>query len=350
MSATTMTAAQPAPEALATTRARRPPRRVLGVRLVALVEIAVFLAAALALDALMGAGDRFAGVSPHPFWIVVLLASCYYGTNEGLAAALLAAAALLVGNLPEQAMHEDFYVWLLKATAQPILWCTAAVVLGEIRESQRRAYEAQRERLEETHEQARAITDAYERLCRVKEGLEARVAGQLRTVHTMYQASRAIERQDVGEVLAGVSGLVRLVLNPQKFSLFLLNGRTLEAAASEGWAADDPFACEFDASSALFEAIVARRQTLVIADPAHQPVLAGQGMLAGALVGADTGEVVGMLKIESIAFADLHPLSVQNFALLCEWIGNAFANAQRIERLRQAHAAQAVRAVQDAQP
>ena len=46
-------------------------------------------------DHLLFGGDRFAAVSPHPFWIVVLLIAAQYGTSEALAAAALASAALL---------------------------------------------------------------------------------------------------------------------------------------------------------------------------------------------------------------------------------------------------------------
>ena len=62
-------------------------RAILGLRVSALVETLLFLAVALLVDSLLGAGDRFSEISPHPFWIIVLLVSTYYGTNEGLATA-----------------------------------------------------------------------------------------------------------------------------------------------------------------------------------------------------------------------------------------------------------------------
>ena len=46
-----------------------PPRHVAGVRLSALLEIVAFVAIALAIDALWGAHNRYADLSPHPFWI-----------------------------------------------------------------------------------------------------------------------------------------------------------------------------------------------------------------------------------------------------------------------------------------
>ena len=112
----------------------RSPRRIFGVRLSALLEIIGFLAVTLVFSLLFDAGNRFLNVSPHPFWIPVLLVSAYYGANEGLAAAILSAAALLTGNLPEQGSSEDLSAWLLRVTAEPVLWFVAAIALGQVGE------------------------------------------------------------------------------------------------------------------------------------------------------------------------------------------------------------------------
>ena len=190
-------------------------------------------------DNLLFGGDRFAAVSPHPFWIVVLLIAAQYGTSEALAAAALASAALLFDNLPEQAFNEDLYAWLLRVSVNPVLWCIAAVTLGEIRAGHRRKAETLQEEMAEAQEQARAIAEAYEHLLQIKTTLEVLVAGQVRTVRTMYTAARAIERQSIVEVLTGIPHLVRTVMDPEKFSFYLLNGATLEAAANEGWRSGD---------------------------------------------------------------------------------------------------------------
>jgi hypothetical protein len=314
--------------------AERPRRRILGVRVAAIAEILAFFALAFAIDTLLLDGDRFAGLSPHPFWIIVLLAATQYGTNEGLLAAGAATAALLIGNLPEQGFSEDLYTWLLRVTGVPVLWFITAVVLGEICGGHRREREALRGKLAAIREQSRAISDAYDRLSRIKDGLEARVAGQVRTVRAMYDASRAIDRQGTGEVLIGVAGLVQSVLNPIKFSLFLLNGDKLEAAANEGWTPEDRYAREFDSTSLLFETIVGLRDILVGVNPEHETILRREGILAGPLVSEETGTVVGMLKIEEIAFVELNPSTVQNFIIVCNWVGTAYDNAQRFERLQ----------------
>jgi polysaccharide biosynthesis protein PelD len=311
----------------------RRPRRILGFRIAALIETGTLLAAALAVDELLLGGNRFAGVTPHPFWAVVLLAAAQYGTREGILAAALAAAALMVGRLPEQGFGEDLNAWLLRIGETPVLWFAAGVVFGEIRDGHRREADALRENLTELREQASAIAEAYERLSATKAELETRVAGQVRTVHAMYAAARAIEQQGTGEVLIGVAPLVRSVLSPAKFSLFLLNGQLLEAAATEGWHSDDQFLRVFDPASPLFLAVIGRRQILTGANAEYEAILRGEGMLAGPLVSEETGKVVGMLKIEEIPFIELTLSSVQSFRILCDWIGTAYDNALRYERL-----------------
>ena len=315
----------------------RPPRKIAGLRASAVVETVVLLGAALLVDRFLFNGDRFAGVSPHPFWIVVLLVAAQYGTSEALIAAALASAALLVNNLPEQAFNEDLYTWLLRISWNPVLWCIAAVTLGEIRAGQRRKAEALQEELTAALEQARAFADAYERQSEIKTTLEVLVAGQHRTVRTMHAAARAIERQSTIEVLTGIPHLVRSVIGPEKFSFFLLNGNTLELAANKGWSAGDSFRRAFHAGSLLFAAVVQERQFLVASDPEHELILEGEGLLAGPLFSEETGEVFGVLKIESMPFHELTPAALQNFQILCDWVGTAFAKAQRFERLRSAH-------------
>jgi polysaccharide biosynthesis protein PelD len=309
-------------------------RFFLGLRVLALAEICTFLLLALLVDAIWGLHNRFANLSPHPFWIIVVLISTYYGTREGLMAAAMASIALLFGNFPEQRIDELGSDWLLRATGQPLLWCLCALALGLFADTFRNRFVRLDHELGEARSQLATITEAYERLLALNRRLEARVVGQVCTVNAMYKASRAIDRLGIGEVLVGVTELVREVMNPGKFSLFLRSGSRLEAAANEGWTVDESFACDIDASSPLYEAIVTNRRFLVVTDPANAVLLGNEGLLAGPLINDETGDVVGMLKIESIGFLDLNWSNIQNFRIMCDWIGSALANAQRVENLQ----------------
>jgi hypothetical protein len=305
---------------------------LLGVRRAAIVETAAFLALALAVDFVFFDFDRFATLSPHPFWAIVLLCAIQYGTTEGLLAAAAASAALLVGNVPPQRFDQDLYQWLLGVTLQPLLWAVAAVIFGELQGRVRRERDLLREEVLQSRKREEVITAAYRKLDARRENLEARVAGQLRTVFAIYNAAKGIEHMGTREVQAGVSGLVGTVMSPRRFSLFLLSGESLGLAISEGWEdAETVYARAFDGQSRLFQAIVGSHRTLVAAVAEDEAALGGEGLLAGPLLNVDTGEVIGMLKIEEMGFLDLSTTSVENFRLLCEWIGTAYAQARRFE-------------------
>ena len=214
---------------------RSAPRSFLGLRVSALVETLAFLAVALIVDYAVGSGDRFSGISPHPFWIIVLLVSTYYGTNEGLFAAGLCAIALLAGNIPEQGFNEERTAWLLRITSDPVLWILAALFLGEISSGRRRKNQELTTSIGESHKQNAAVTEAYELLSEAKASLEVRIAAQGQTLRSVYQASRSIEQQDVAGVVNGAIDFVRAVMAPKKFSLFLLNGDELSIEAKDGW-------------------------------------------------------------------------------------------------------------------
>lgn len=309
---------------------------VFGIRRSAIFEIVGFLALALVFDALFLDGKRLSAIDPHPFWAIVLLAAVQYGTSEGLLAAILSAAALLIGNVPEQRFGQDLYDWLLSFSIEPLLWILAAVAFGELREGHRRERDRLSEDLAATRKREETLASSYRGLETFKNVLEERVAGQLRTVFSVYNAAKSIEKLGTGEVLLGISDLVRAVIGPRKFSVFLLNGGVAEAATCEGWTPDDTYSRTFDDSSLLFQEVIGARRLLNATVEADQRKLAGQGVLAGPLTSIDTGEVVGMLKVEDIEFLDLNLSTVQNFRLLCEWIGTSFATARRFEEVSQA--------------
>ena len=304
---------------------------VAGIPAAALVEIALLIGAGLLCDILFLDGTRFRAMPQHPFWIPVLLVAVQYGTNAGLAAATAATLALLAGNLPPQALFQDRFAWLSEVVHLPLLWFVAAVVLGELRTRQIREREALRKQLAEVLHRENVLAEAYNRLNAAREALETRLAGQMRTSLMLYEAAKGIEKLDPSEVLLGVSKLVKSVMNPEKFSLYLLRNGSLELALAEGWTSGDSYPGHYGPRSRIFHEAVGRQRVLSVANPDDEFVLAGEGLIAAPLIVPDTGLVAGMLKIEKLGFLDLNFSNVKTFQVLCQWIGAAYENAVRYQ-------------------
>lgn len=308
-----------------------PPREVLGIRATALIEIAIFFAVALAIDWLAFDGERFRDVSPHPFWAVVVLVSLQYGTNEGLIAAVVASAALLIGNIPPQPLSLDLFAYLFELSKTPLMWAATGLVVGELRSRHLRERADLRRRLTEAEAQAQLITAAYESMSTAKDELEARIAGQFRTLLTVFRAAMAIERLDAAGVIDGANALVAAILNPDRFSVWLLKDAHIEAAHVVGWKDDDRYARTISDDSPLYRRTIAERGMLCVARRTDEKALEGEGVLAGPLQDPDTGEVYGLLKVETLGLLDLTPATIENFQLLCDWLGSNLALAKRYE-------------------
>lgn len=304
-------------------------RRIIGIRASAIVETIGFLAIAIGVDYLFFDGSRFFATAPHPFWIILLLITIQYGTGEAMLAAALCSAVLLLGDLPEQRIDQTIYDYAFLLAQRPVMWFTTAVVLGELRARQIRERDMLFEQVDRLNAQFKKLSEAYVRIERVRDNLEVRVAGQVNTFVTTYKAARAIERQDPGEVLLGVVEVIRAVMDPRKFSLYLLHNNVLEAAIQDGWEDNDNkrYAQVFNSDSAIFRVIVGEHRTICAANHVDENILVAQGVLAGPLISAESGEVIGMMKIEEADLLDINMSAVENFRALSSWIGTAYANA-----------------------
>ena len=295
----------------------------------------LFLGVLLIVDGLFFGGSRFWEVSPHPFWIIVLLLSVQYGTREGLMAAACSSCALLIGNIPVAPITQDLYGYYSDVSRNPLLWFITSLVLGEIRQRHIRERDELRHRLIEANRNEEFIAASHDRLNHIKERLESRLAAQMKSLITVYETAKDIERLEEAEVLAGVINVVRSAMNPEQFSLYLLGDSALKLSLQEGWPDDARYARDFHPQSPLFEQVIARQRLVCCARPEDEEALRGEGMLAGPLLCTETGEVLGMLKIEAMGFADLNLSTVQAFRVLCEWIGTTCANARKYQEARE---------------
>lgn len=308
-------------------------RKIAGLRVSALVEIAIFFAIAFLLEMALDVSPRYMDTWPHPYWAIVLIVSVQYGSNEGLVAVFAATLALLLFNFPEQRIDQDFYGWIFSIFIRPLMWLVAAVVLGEISLRQiRKRYELQKE-LDESHERETTFARNYEQAKARKEKLELNIAGQLRTETASYRAAKAIEKLNPNDVVEGVTNLVKSSLGPEKFSLYMLNGDVLEQRMHSGWGEQDIAGAEpeYRSHTQLYQSVIGRKEVLSVVNEEHERILSGQGIIAGPLLDTETNTVLGMLKIEDMPFLELNLNTIETFRAICEWIALAMTNAEHYQ-------------------
>ncbi|WP_173932855.1 hypothetical protein [Chelativorans sp. Marseille-P2723] len=99
-------------------------------------------------------------LSPHPFWIPILLAVVQYGLTAGLVTVAIASSLhWVMGGWSSPVDHADFYAYLQANLHESILWLLSVAVLGLIRQKQFDELEDLREEAAQREKQARTLAD-----------------------------------------------------------------------------------------------------------------------------------------------------------------------------------------------
>ncbi|MDE3056036.1 MAG: GAF domain-containing protein [Verrucomicrobiota bacterium] len=299
------------------------PVRIFGFRLAACIEMGLFFLTLSLLALFFSIPYNYYQYALHPYWIAVILISAQYGTNEGLLAALISTLLYLLGpQSPHNYLLSSFDSFFLLAKL-PILWFVSAIVLGELRRKHIYDFEAVKKVALEAEAREKEVAESYRALKISKERLEVRVVGELETTLAAISAFRKLESTDIATLLQGASDLIKTLVAPEKFSLFLLQKGTLEKRLSDGWESKDSFASSFASNAPLYQEVIVERRTvsLLTSDPA---LLGKEGVVAVPLMNGDTP--LGMIKIEGIPFFRLKMAQVETLRLLGEWIGKALSH------------------------
>jgi hypothetical protein len=99
----------------------------------AVVEICILLVLPGLLEWLWLPFPDITTFQPHPYWIAILILSLQYGTVSGLLAAAVAIIATAVIGLPEPDIGEKHFAYLIRIWTQPVMWISAALLLGHFR-------------------------------------------------------------------------------------------------------------------------------------------------------------------------------------------------------------------------
>lgn len=174
----------------------------------------------MAVDRLLFAGDQFASVAPHPFWLPVLLAATQYGVAAGMFAAAAASVALYAGGLPAQAAGADYYDYAAYVTTKPALWFAAALLLGGLRAVQIRHAERTAERLAETSAYAETIASAFKQARGEIERLETRIAGDTATVGGLLRQLAQLDLRDGAACSPILNGLAADMIGAAQVTVF----------------------------------------------------------------------------------------------------------------------------------
>jgi polysaccharide biosynthesis protein PelD len=296
----------------------------------AMIELIVLMAIMIAIDWAFPALS-FLTLEPSPFWLPVLLLSLQYGTVAGLLAAAAATAAYVFNGFAEQAIGENFFAYLLRIWALPILWIGVALVLGQFRLRQISEKQGLRQALAmRTHESQRLggyATDLEERCQRLERQLTTRVSVPVKPVLDVL-AEISGPTLDIATALDRIS---QRIWPGSRVSVFAYKASGCDVIGSSGWGEAASWATTLAPTHPLYRAIFNERRAVSIFNIGDEAVLAGQGMAAQPILAADSASVIGMLKIEVIDPAVFDQQTTSHLALMARLFSVVLSEPRAVE-------------------
>lgn len=291
---------------------------------IALLEIFVLIVPLTLLDYYVPSFPNLADFQPHPFWLPVLLLSLQYGTLSGLVAAAVAILATLYIGWPQQDIGENHFAYLLRISTQPALWIGTALVLGQFRLRQiERKLELQR-LVDELTTQRNAIAEFSGNLRSRCDALERHIASRRQSSGpSAVDALAQLGGASWDRLPAAFAHAIEAVFGPSTATLLINTGDGLATAATAGARDGTGPARRITAAEPIHRAVVVEGRTLCVLAAGDEQVLAGHG-IAAVPVMASTGErVVGLVKLEETAPAELCDHTIARLGLVASVLAPA---------------------------
>ncbi|GJD52653.1 hypothetical protein OPKNFCMD_5419 [Methylobacterium crusticola] len=185
-------------------------------------------------------GNRFASITPRPFWIPVLLMSVQYGLAGGVFAAFASTLALYSGALPSQVATQDYYAYSRLIVAEPMSWLACALVLGGMSSLQlAHAAEVRRQR-DDAQAAAEDLGHGLQQALADLGYLELQIAAETRTAGAIARAFASLDPAGPERLAASFAEFARLIVGSRDLTVYVPRGETWVALGHAGEVRDAP--------------------------------------------------------------------------------------------------------------
>lgn len=272
----------------------------------------------------------FSGVNPHPYWIVIVPIAVRYGFKGGLWAGFLSGLTMIAMmrlNLPDISLSEFMEI---RHFSQPILFITAGIVIGEIREAQKRRFQDLKTEFNDISAAFENLSERYETLENAKQEIDTRIISQEHTLSTLYEAAQALKSLNEEEIYPAVLNLLKDFIAVEACSIYKLSDNKLQLVTSSGdMKGTRPQEAPTDEGimgHAILSGETVSINTLISSKEfSDQKVL--DIIISAPLVNSEN-EIMGILNIEEISFVKFNPQTIRMTSLIADWCSAAIVNAR----------------------
>jgi diguanylate cyclase (GGDEF)-like protein len=279
----------------------------------------------------------FLGIHPHPYWLVVMPIAARYGFRAGAWSGVLAGLTLLA---LQRLGHPDLSLTRLLEVDNltlPILFVCGGILLGEIREAQKKRHQESMDQLRTLKEAHQDLTHRYHALNRAKQELDTHIISQEQTLTTVYEAAKGLKSLEEKDIYPAVVEIMVDFLSAETCAIYLLEEDRLVLAASRDPEAETKRRRELSLDEGMVSTAIVSRRTVslnALTPTADFPALAAAGTVICVPLLNSKKQVLGTLNIDKLPFIKFNPQTVRLASIIGEWCGSAIENARTYQDTR----------------
>ncbi len=271
----------------------------------------------------------FVGISPHPYWIVVLLLSSRYGFLAGLFSGIVSATLAVGLSLIGRQGTTIYELWKL-LLGEPLLFIAVGCALGEISQGIKSRYEALLGEHGELQNSFVQLRERYDAVIKAKQEVDTRILSQEQTLTTMHETAQALRSLSEGELYPAALDMVAKFLGAEASSIYAFDAGRLKFKAALGELEnrkrpDDLLPDEGLMGRAFTSGHVASANVLL--EMYEKGVLPDTDTLIAAPLVTSGNKVLGVLNIEQLPFLKFNSQTIRMAEVFSGWCADALENA-----------------------
>lgn len=272
----------------------------------------------------------FLGVSPHPYWAVVLLLSSRYGFQAGMFSGVMA-AGLSLGLAVLGRQGTTAYELFRMSLGEPLLFIIAGAVLGEITQAVRNRYELLRHEHQELQDAFKRLNERYDAVAKAKQEVDTRILSQEQTLSTMHETAQAMRSLSEEQIYPSTLEMLAKFLGAEAASVYLFtDGRLrLKGALGEthgGGLRQGELLPDVGLMGRAFSSGRAASANVLL-EMYERGELPEVDILVSAPLMTSGRKVLGVVNIEKLPFLKFNSQTIRMAEVFAGWCADALENA-----------------------
>jgi diguanylate cyclase (GGDEF)-like protein len=280
-----------------------------------------------------GKNIGFVGISPNPYWLVVVFIAVRYGSLQGMAAGFLSSLVLLASVAYTAALANNFQSFSIKYPEIQLagLFIIFGFLIGEER---RRINKLLEKRKQEYAKLQNRFGDlALDNMaCKdINVELQGRILSQVDSINTLYEAARKLATLRLDVLYPSIIDVVQKVIGPDKCSLYIWEDDNFVLKSHYGWGDEIREREVLDTDIGIIKMAINGKKLVTVKEVFKEKdqkwsEKTDPPMVAPLFFGENKDTVKGLILIDSISFLKLNPDSMRFLAIMADWVSRSLDN------------------------